>query len=50
MFNKQLLFNFYLKVEMSRIEYIPSKLPIGLKSLGMGLGKNGKPLIEVKSK
>lgn len=50
MLNNQMLFDRRLSVRMDRVDKgdgFPSKLPEGLKSIGMGLGANGVPLQDV---
>ena len=47
-----MLYDRQMYVRMDRwvepiMQDIPSRLPIGLKTLGVGMGANGKPLLNV---
>jgi len=55
MFNNQELYERRLHVRMDRLsdpldELIKGRYPDGLKGIGMGLGLNGQPLVDVSSK
>lgn len=52
MLNNQMLYERRLSVRMDRVDKgdLFSKLPEGLKSVGMGLGANGVPLQDVSRK
>ncbi len=54
MFNNQELFDRRMHVRMDRLsdgiaDLAKNRLPDGLKSIGMGLGLNGQPLVDVSS-
>lgn len=50
MLHNQVLYDRRLIVRLDRVEKDgPSKLPEGLKGIGMGLGANGAPLTDVAS-
>ena len=55
MLNNQQLFERRMHVKMDRLadplsDLAKNKLPEGLKGIGMGLGMNGQPLVDVASK
>ncbi|VVC46421.1 Hypothetical protein CINCED_3A024654 [Cinara cedri] len=50
MFNNQVLFDCRMSVWFDRMKDPFAKLPEGLKSTGMGLGPNGKPLHDIERK
>lgn len=54
MLNNQQLFERRMHVKMDRLadplaDLAKNKLPEGLKGIGMGLGMNGQPLVDVAS-
>ena len=54
MFNNQELFDRRMHVRMDRLsdpiaDLANNRLPEGLKSIGMGLGLNGQPRVDVSS-
>lgn len=55
MFNNQQLYERRMHVKMDRLadplaDLAKNRLPDGLKGIGMGLGVNGQPLVDVSSK
>lgn len=55
MLNNQQLYERRIHVKMDRLadplsDLAKNKLPEGLKGIGMGLGMNGQPLVDVASK
>lgn len=54
MFNNQELYDRRMHVRMDRLpdpltDLAKNRLPEGLKGIGMGLGVNGQPLVDVSS-
>lgn len=54
MFNNQQLYERRMHVKMDRLadplaDLAKNRLPDGLKGIGMGLGVNGQPLVDVSS-
>lgn len=50
MFNNQFLFDRPMSIRLDRTDKDPlARLPEGLKSIGMGLGAGGAPLLDVES-
>jgi len=52
LFNQQLLYDRQLAVRMDRwvdpvLQEIPTRMPSGLKSLGVGFGAGGLPLLNI---
>lgn len=51
MFNNQFLYDRPMSIRLDCIDKDPlARLPEGLKSIGMGLGAGGAPLLDVESK
>ena len=52
LFNQQLLYDRQIGVRMDKwvdpiLQEIPTRMPIGLKSLGVGFGASGLPLLNI---